>query len=503
MMKTFFKILESQKFEFLLLLIFSGILSFFEGLLHPLMVKWLFDEAILKLNFQKFVLLSILYLALGLIFVILFYINSLWKKRFENKVVLNLESELLKKTFNHDLKEFNKKGFGYFVNSIHKDVLEGVVPMIDMVINIVSMVISEIALLLAMFYISWRATIILFIIVPPMMYISNVISQKVRKKTSIEREKEGEYTSFLTSALKAFKVMRIFNHLFEKTIWRHKEALESYLDSKYESFRAVKSTQVFGDVIRNTADTLSLIVAGYFVLIGKLSFGGFVAIINTFWRAVSSLFGIIQTIPQLQRYSEILDRIKKLLIMEKKKYFKFHDKIALKNVKLSYNGKIVIDLENLKIEPKSKVLVLGPNGSGKTTLLDIISGYLSPDSGEVLRPKKVIAITAPVELPELTIDELIKDENLIKELGLEKLKQKYPSNLSAGEKQKVALGIALESEGDVYIFDEPLANIDEKSKKKLLDLIFKSTNSKTLIMVLHGEKEFHELFDTKLYIEGR
>ncbi|WP_073071657.1 ATP-binding cassette domain-containing protein [Thermosipho atlanticus] len=87
---------------------------------------------------------------------------------------------------------------------------------------------------------------------------------------------------------------------------------------------------------------------------------------------------------------------------------------------------------------------------------------------------------------------------MIESLGLEKLKEKTPSNLSAGEKQKVAIGIALEKDADLYIFDEPLANIDEQSKEKIIKLIFEKLNSKTLIMVLHGEKEFHSLFDTKI-----
>ncbi|WP_143611748.1 MULTISPECIES: hypothetical protein [unclassified Thermosipho (in: thermotogales)] len=57
-----------------------------------------------------------------------------------------------------------------------------------------------------------------------------------------------------------------------------------------ESFKAVKSSQILDNIIRNTADTLSLIVSGYFVLIGKLSFGGFVTIINTFWRVILSFW---------------------------------------------------------------------------------------------------------------------------------------------------------------------------------------------------------------------
>lgn len=500
-MKIFFKILENKKIEFFFLIIFTGILSFFEGLVQPLMVKWLFDEAVLKLNFKKFVLLSIFYLVLGLIFVILFYINSLWKKKFENKIVLNLESNLLKKTFNHDLKEYNKKGSGYFINSIHKDVQEGIIPFIEMFLTIVAMVVSEIALLIAMFYISWKASLILFIIVPPLMYISNIVSRKVRDKTSIEREKEGEYINYLTNTLKAFKILRIFSNIFDKSLLKHRKILKEYLDSSYESYKAIKSSQVLGDIIRNSADALSLIVAGYFVLIGKLSFGGFVAIINSFWRAVSSLFGIIQSIPELQRFSEILKRIENLIYLKKSKYYDLSDKIKLENIKLSYEGKKVIEIKELTLKSNKKVLFVGPNGSGKTTLLDIISGHLAPDEGKVFRPEKVISLTAPVELPQIMVEELIKDAELIKKLGLEKLKDKYPQNLSAGEKQKVAIGIALENEGDVYIFDEPVANIDEKSKKTVLDLILEKTKNKPVIMVLHGEKEFYELFDMKLNIE--
>lgn len=501
-MKQYLKIIKNKRIEFISLLIFTGILSFFEGLIQPLMVKWLFDEAILKMNFRKFVLLSIIYLGLGITFVILFYIHSLWKKKFENKIVLNLESELLKKTLNHDLKEFNKKGFGYFVNSIHKDVQEGIVPYIEMILNIVSMIISEIALLIAMFYISWKASLILFIIVPPLMYIATIVSQKVRDKTAIEREKEGEYLNYLTKTLKAFKILKIFTHIFEKSAAKHRKYLEEYLNSSYESHKAIKSAQVLGDIIRNSADATSLIVAGYFVLIGKLSFGGFVAIINSFWRAVSSLFGIIQSIPEVQRFSEILDRIIKLLDLKDKKYYDIDNKIRLENIKLSYENKNILDIKELNIEPSRKILIVGKNGTGKTTILDIISGHLLPDNGKITRPQTVISLTAPLELPELKIKELIKDEEMLKKLDLEKLKEKEVSKLSAGEKQKVGIGIALEKEGDVYIFDEPVANIDEKSKKKIIELILEKTKDKILIMVLHGEKEFHDLFDEKLSIDS-
>jgi len=217
---------------------------------------------------------------------------------------------LLKKTFNHDLKEYNKKGSGYFINSIHKDVQEGVVPFIEMFLTIVAMVVSEIAL--------------------------------------------------------------------------------------------------------------------------------------------------------------ILKRIENLIYLKKPKYYDLSDKIKLENIKLSYEGKKVIEIKELTLKSNKKVLFVGPNGSGKTTLLDIISGHLAPDEGKVFRPEKVISLTAPVELPQIMVEELIKDAELIKKLGLEKLKDKYPQNLSAGEKQKVAIGIALENKGDVYIFDEPVANIDEKSKKQYL-----------------------------------
>ncbi|ONN27494.1 hypothetical protein XJ44_03435 [Thermosipho affectus] len=149
---------------------------------------------------------------------------------------------------------------------------------------------------------------------------------------------------------------------------------------KVESFKAVKSSQMLGDIIRNTADTLSLIVSGYFVLIGKLSFGGFVAIINTFWRAVSSLFGIVQAIPEFHRCSQILERIKNLLNTEKKEYFEWDNRVILKNVKLSYDENKVIEIDNLEITPKSKVLIFRENGAEKTILLNIISGYLSLDN---------------------------------------------------------------------------------------------------------------------------
>ncbi|MBP7503813.1 MAG: ABC transporter ATP-binding protein [Prolixibacteraceae bacterium] len=146
------------------------------------------------------------------------------------------------------------------------------------------------------------------------------------------------------------------------------------------------------------------------------------------------------------------------------------------------------------------IAVVGPSGSGKSTLLHTIGGLIRPDSGELLFNGASVYSLKPAEadryrrknvgfvfqqfhlVPYLTVWEnlrlvgakhysppLIRD--YIDRCGLSPLEGKYPSELSVGEKQRVAFLRAILPGPDILLADEPTGNLDPQNSKILLELI--------------------------------
>lgn len=165
------------------------------------------------------------------------------------------------------------------------------------------------------------------------------------------------------------------------------------------------------------------------------------------------------------------------------------------------------------------VTLLGPSGCGKTTILRIIAGLEIPDTGDIYLNRKQINggnIFTPPYLrnigmvfqnyalfPHLTVKENIlfgvKDkalrnsilEEIIKEINLKGLEHRYPSELSGGEQQRVALGRALAQKPSIILLDEPFSSLDAQLKLSMRDElkeIIQKANT-TAIFVTHDQSD--------------
>lgn len=157
--------------------------------------------------------------------------------------------------------------------------------------------------------------------------------------------------------------------------------------------------------------------------------------------------------------------------------------IHLTGIGKKYSGRWIFKNINAHINNGSRVAVTGPNGSGKSTLLQIISGFVSSSEGQIHfnnqhqeKEKYSCVIAAPyLDLPEeLTLRELtdfyfsfrktrISIDELIQQCNLQGFFNRAIKEFSTGMKQKVKLSLALSSEANIYIFDEPCSHIDEAS----------------------------------------
>ncbi len=202
--------------------------------------------------------------------------------------------------------------------------------------------------------------------------------------------------------------------------------------------------------------------------------------------------------------------------------------IALTNIKHLYGTKEVISDLSLLIEANKLTCLLGGSGSGKTTILRLIAGLEAPNNGEITIDNTTVSESGEVLVPphKRDIGFIFQDLALwphftiykniafgleerkatnVKEKVLKILEffnlsdsiEKFPHQLSGGQKQLVAIARSLVLKPKILIMDEPLANLDVKLKRKILEHIkkLKDEFDLTIIYVTHDHREAFAISD--------
>lgn len=199
--------------------------------------------------------------------------------------------------------------------------------------------------------------------------------------------------------------------------------------------------------------------------------------------------------------------------------------LEVKNLEKSYgvgkNQNKVLRGVNFTIHKGEFVAIMGPSGSGKTTLLDCISRYKPFENGEILLNGKDLGKLNEKEMAKVRnekigfvfqdfmlldgltvfenvcIPQVIKEENykqmekkavqLLKMFDIERIGEKYPAEISGGQKQRTAVARALINEPLMILADEPTGNLDSRSSEAVIDAFItaKKKLEATTLMVTH------------------
>ena len=215
--------------------------------------------------------------------------------------------------------------------------------------------------------------------------------------------------------------------------------------------------------------------------------------------------------------------------------------ITLNKISKSFltNRKIsVLKRINYKFRKGKIYSLVGPSGSGKSTLLNILSLIDKPTVGSVkindrvvnyndlsindkIRAKRIGIIYQQnnllpdftalenVYLARLSIDDNKKKavdnaKNIIQKMGLINRINHYPSELSVGEMQRIAIARALINEPQIILADEPTGSLDQSTAKEVFNILYKLKNSNRLIIYATHNRFFANMADCKLeMIDGK
>ena len=196
----------------------------------------------------------------------------------------------------------------------------------------------------------------------------------------------------------------------------------------------------------------------------------------------------------------------------------------------NYGDKEILKEIDFKVEKGDKVIIIGPSGSGKSTLLRCLNLLEMTDKGKIMFEGKEINLDinineyrqkigmvfqqfnlfpnltvkenimlAPVNLKLKTKEEAEKDAmKLLKRINLKDKADKFPSQLSGGEKQRVAIIRALAMKPEIILFDEPTSALDPEMVKEVLNLMKEVADEGMTMVIVTHEMDFAKEIGTKI-----
>lgn len=211
--------------------------------------------------------------------------------------------------------------------------------------------------------------------------------------------------------------------------------------------------------------------------------------------------------------------------------------LQVKDIYKDFSGLEVLTGVNFIVKANERHAIIGPNGAGKTTLFNIISGKYRPSSGYILFKEKEVGGLSPYVLNHLgmcrsfqitnifqnltvfenvsagvrshaglryhlfkTLDRqsriIARTEEIIEQVGLAGVKERPAHELSYGQQRALEIGIALSSEPQLLLLDEPTAGMTREETEEMVKLMRSVTENRTLMIIEHDMDVVFSLADT-------
>lgn len=377
-----------------------------------------------------------------------------------------------------------------------------------------------------------------------LLYVVFKFSVPIGVKTSLEESsckyKNAHWIEEIARSFESFKVSDSFSLSSKK----NDKLVLDYLNARESHFSVLKLQFIKMIGFKTIVTAGLLIIGGLLVINQQMNIGQFVAaeivillMINSVEKLILGLENVYDVLTSIEKIGKITDMPledkvdNKPLVKEKD----FNLELLNLNLEYKWSERKVLSNINLKIKPKSHILLMGQSGSGKTTLLKIIAGLIPQSDGQIfvndINTKNInndhyrsfIGHVFPNNLPfdgsireNLTFNNPEIDDNRVKEvcevLGLNNFIKSQTkgleSNISTDGKQlsytmskKIILARALVSEPKLLILKDPLDEFDIKEIKRIIEYIFDPKQPWT-ILVASRNPIWKDYCDRVIFLEN-
>jgi subfamily B ATP-binding cassette protein MsbA len=395
--------------------------------------------------------------------------------------------------------------------------------LLGIVVNILTLV----GMLLVMFYLNWRFTLIALSITPFLFIVVYTYTRRIKQASRALRKKEGEVVSVVAEVLNSIRVVKAFAREDYEEARLAQQSLENVeMALKARSLKAKLAPVV--QVIVAVGTCLVLWYGVNLVLSGQLTSGSllvFLLYLGKMYKPMRDLSKMTDTMSKaavgyerIRAVIETEDTVRNLPGARKAPDFK--GAIEFDHVYFAYDsGYGTLNDINLRVEPGQLAALVGPTGAGKTTIASLIGRFYDPQKGVVkidgedVRRYKIkslrrqmsfvlqetLLFRAPIwqniayGRPEASREEILRAAQLANaDEFISEMPQQYDTmvgekgvTLSGGQRQRIAIARALIRNTPILILDEPTSGLDAASEELVFEALNRLMAGRTTIVIAH------------------
>jgi|APSaa5957512622_1039677.scaffolds.fasta_scaffold03138_4 ATP-binding cassette, subfamily B, multidrug efflux pump len=399
------------------------------------------------------------------------------------------------------------------------------------VLSLLTDLIKTISLFVFLFYLNWKLTLLIIIVLPATYLIASYLRKKLRFYYNAARAALAEATAFLQECLNGIKTVQLYG-AEKKVLQQFKEKNRRFRKSQTRS--NAYDAALFSVIEGLTSVTLVIIIwngSGQ-ILAKSITIGVMIGFVNTLSKIFIPIREFAQQLAMIQRALSALEHIHQLFSEKpeendkpvpdtlKKKLIEF-ESLEFENVSFRYSEKDPPVLRNISFQLKKgeKMALVGATGAGKTTILKVLTKtYLNYEGSIRLNGIELVEIPKKTLIEMITMmqqdvflfneslafnislkREKVSEENIKQAIEyvyadrfIEQLPEKldyqivdHGSNLSAGQGQLISFARALAGNSELILLDEATSSVDSITESYIQKAIENIFATKTAIAIAH------------------
>ncbi|MGD9964776.1 MAG: ABC transporter ATP-binding protein [Candidatus Izemoplasmatales bacterium] len=450
-----------------------------------------------------------------------------------NKVSINIglkmRSDLRDKLEKLPIKYYDERQTGDILSVFSNDVDVVINSIQQSLINIISSTFMVVGILVMMFIISWKLTLIALVALPLFVLATATIAKKSQKKFKAQQKELGVLNGHIEENFTASKIVKLFN--------KEEESFQHFDDINVNLAKEMKGAQFLSGLIRpimefisNIGYALVVIVGGYLAgLPSPLLIGDITAFVQYQRSFVNPILNIANIVNQLQsaiagaeRIFRVIDETEEINEVLETEYDlkEITGEVEFKEVDFSYSEETeLIKALNLHVKPGKQIAIVGHTGAGKTTLVNLLMRFYDINSGAITIdgqktteiPRVVLRKHFGMVLQDTwlfsgTIKENVaygkkdaSDEEIIEACkkahvhhfietlpeGYNTLLKEDADNISQGQKQLLTIARAILFDPKILILDEATSSVDTRTESYIQNAMLKMMEGKTSFVIAH------------------
>ncbi len=455
------------------------------------------------------------------------YLQRFLSRSLEQLAVRDLRNAIFSHLNSLSLSFFHKNKTGQLISCMSNDVNTVRAVLTDSFSKILLSGCQIVVYLALLFVLSWKLTLVAFLMIPPMAWLVTWVAKKLRRKNLWLQNALGEITSIFQEVISGIRVVKAFGmENFERAKFR------SETQNYYKQFI---HTNRYASLSSPLTETLMTMVGGIFLLYGGRqvlaqqmpahdfffflivslrimspvkTFGNFNDILQQGLASCDRIFRILDTRPKISDRPDALPKTS------------FERSIRYEGVTFGYiEGVPVLKDINLEIKKGEAVALVGPSGAGKSTMIDLIPRFYDISQGRILidgrdiRDYRIAGLRSLIGIvtqetilfndtvrnniaygmKEMPLEQVIKAAEAANahefiqamDNGYDTVVGERGTRLSGGQRQRLAIARAILKNPDILIFDEATSSLDTESELLVQQAIEHLMKNRTSLVIAH------------------